>query len=69
MLDKKTTEATIKVLAKLDLPETTYTFVTTQPIILKYLEAAYLQGRKDQIDNVYFTELPSGRLCFTDVAR
>jgi len=64
MLDKKATELTSTIFASLNIPHSTFYFVTIQPIILKELEAAYLQGRKDQVDRVTFEQLPNGSLKF-----
>lgn len=64
MLDEKATEATNQILGLLQYPNVTFHFVIIQPIILKELELAYLQGRKDQIDKVVFKQGPGGELTF-----
>jgi len=66
MLNKKATELTYQVLSSLCKNATTFNFVEIQPIILKELETAYLQGRKDQVDRVTFEQLPNGALKFQD---
>ena len=66
MLDKKATELTTTIFSSLDIPHSTFYFVTIQPIILKELETIYLQGRKDQVDRVQFEQLPNGSLKFQD---
>jgi len=64
MLDKKATELTSTIFASLNIPNSTFYFVTIQPIILKELETTYLQGRKDQVNRVTFEQLPNGSLKF-----
>ncbi|MBA7674179.1 hypothetical protein ES703_82386 [subsurface metagenome] len=66
MLAKKATETTHEVFVLLQLPNTTFHFVTIQPLILKLLESVYLQGRKDQVDRVTFEQLQDGSLKFQD---
>lgn len=64
MLDKKATEATHKIFGLLQLPNTTFHFVTIQPVILELLTFAYLQGRKDQVNKVVFEEGLGGSITF-----
>lgn len=64
MLDKKATEATNQILGLLQLPNSTFHFVTIQPLILDLLTSVYLQGRKDQVERVYFEEGPVGTITF-----
>ncbi|MBA7701398.1 hypothetical protein ES703_110134 [subsurface metagenome] len=66
MLAKKATETTHQIFGLLLLPNTSFPFVTIQPLILKLLESVYLQGRKDQVDKVPFKQLPDGSLKFQD---
>jgi len=66
MLDKKATEATNQILELLQLSNSTFHFVTIQPVILHWFETVYLHGRKDQVDRVTFEELPNGSLKFQD---
>jgi len=64
MLDKKATELTSTIFAALQIPNSTFYFVTIQPIILKHLEESYLQGREDQINKVIFEKGKDGTLKF-----
>lgn len=64
MLNKKATELTHQIFGLLQLPNTTFHFVTIQPLILELLISVYLQGRKDQVDKVTFEQLPNGSLKF-----
>ncbi|GAH21231.1 unnamed protein product [marine sediment metagenome] len=64
MLDKKATETTNQILGLLQLPKTTFAFVTIQPIILDLLTSTYLLGRKDQVNKVVFEEGPEGSITF-----
>ncbi|GAI85720.1 unnamed protein product [marine sediment metagenome] len=64
MLDKKATETTNQILGFINLPDSTFYFVTIQPIILELLTSVYLQGRKDQVNKVVFEEDPGGSITF-----
>lgn len=66
MLDKKASELTNHIFGLLQLPNTTFHFVTIQPVILKELETVYLQGRHDQVDKVTFEQDSDGSLKFQD---
>ncbi|MBA7701998.1 hypothetical protein ES703_110749 [subsurface metagenome] len=64
MLNKKATEAAYDILGHLQIPITTYAFVTIQPYILELIISIYLQGRKDQVNKVVFEEGPGGLITF-----
>ena len=66
MLDKKATETTNQILGLLQLPTSTFHFVTIQPIILKAFEVIYLKGRWDQCNKVLFDTAKDGSLKFQD---
>lgn len=64
MLRQKSHELSWKILAQFKGKATTYDFTLIEPIILKFLEAVYIQARKDQIDKIPFDELKDGSIHF-----
>lgn len=64
MLNKKSKEITDDIFSTLFIHREDYHFSEIQPLILKYLETVYLQGRKDQVDKVTFEQDSDGSLTF-----
>lgn len=62
MLSKQASDLTSRILTRLQVEKTTYSFITIQPIILQAFESIYIHARDDADNCIEFLTLEDGHL-------